>query len=72
MYVMNLQLILVISLTTTVSLGVLRLVNNTSNVCCPFNTLILEVYSDVCDEPAPNIINLTNQDSGIGSAVVSE
>ena len=35
-------------------------------------TLILEVYNDVCDEPAPNIKNLTNHDSVIGSAVVSE
>ena len=36
------------------------------------NTLILEVYSDVCDEPASNIGKLTNHDSVFGSALVCE
>ena len=33
---------------------------------------ILDVYSNVRDEHAPNISKLTNHDSDIGSAVVSE
>ena len=71
MSVMNLHPILANSLTTTVTSEVRWLVNSMFDVLLE-HYQSLDVYSNVRDEPAPNISKLTNHDSDIGSAVVSE
>ena len=69
MSVMKLHQIVVISPTTTVSIGVHCYINIT---LCFSKTFILKVYSNVGDQPTTNIGKLTNHDNVVRCAVVSE